>query len=171
MRLAAALAAYIGSIVAANVMAAELGLVPVGFGLIVAAGTYAAGFALLARDFVHRYGGVWWALAGIGAGSVLSWWLSTPQLALASTAAFLIAELADLGVFAPIRARAGFVRAALASNAVSAPLDTWVFLTLSGFGVTAEAFAGQIVGKFFWATVVPLALFLLARRSRRAVAA
>ena len=45
--------AYAASIVAANYLTAHYGLVPAGFGLLVTAGTYAAGFALLARDFVQ----------------------------------------------------------------------------------------------------------------------
>jgi uncharacterized PurR-regulated membrane protein YhhQ (DUF165 family) len=163
VKLAVALAAYIGSIVAANVMTAHLGLVGVGFGLVVTAGTFAAGFALFARDFVHRFGGVGWALAAIGCGSVLSWWLATPQLAVASTIAFCAAELVDLGVFAWVRQRLGFAAAIAASNVVAAPVDTVLFLQIAGFGVTWQAVAGQLVGKLVWATAVPLALYLVGR--------
>jgi uncharacterized PurR-regulated membrane protein YhhQ (DUF165 family) len=163
-RLACALTAYTATVVLANVATAHWGLVPVGFGLVVTAGTYAAGLALLARDFVHRYGGPWWALVGVAAGSVLSWVLATPQLALASAAAFTLAELADLIVFSRLRRR-GFVRAAAASNAIGAPIDTVVFLAIAGFPIAAPVVAGQLVGKLLWATAVPLALYVGGRRA------
>lgn len=161
-----ATAVYIASIVAANIMTAHLGLVPVGFGLLVTAGTFAAGFALLARDFVHQAGGLQLVLAGIVAGAVLSWFMASPALAVASTVAFTAAELVDLLVFTPLR-RHGFARAALASNVVSAPVDTIAFLVLAGFPLTWPAVAGQLVGKLLWATLVPLALYVGGRRAVR----
>lgn len=169
---AIALAVYIGAILAANILSANFGLVPVGFGLLVSAGTYAAGFALLSRDFVHTYLGVRGVLAGIAIGVALAWFLATPALAMASAVAFLVAELADMLVFLWIRPR-GFVRAALFSNIVSAPVDTVLFLWIAGFPLVFESIVGQMVGKILWATVVPLAIFVgvrswLQRRSRTA---
>jgi uncharacterized PurR-regulated membrane protein YhhQ (DUF165 family) len=158
------LAIYIAAIVGANVATAHWGLVTVGFGLMVTAGTYFAGFALLARDFVQRFGGIRWVLVGIAVGGVLSWFLSTPQLALASCAAFLIAELADLLVFTRLQHR-GFIRAAAVSNLVSAPIDTLVFLSIAGFGITWQLFIGQMIGKLLWATAVPLALYWVGRHA------
>jgi uncharacterized PurR-regulated membrane protein YhhQ (DUF165 family) len=163
------LSVYIGAIVAANVLTAQFGLVPVGFGLVVTAGTYAAGFALLSRDFVHTYLGVRGVLAGIAVGVVLSWFLATPALAVASAVAFLVAEVADMFVFMWMRPR-GFARAALISNCVSAPVDTVLFLWIAGFPLTFETVVGQMVGKILWATIVPLALYVGVRallRSRR----
>lgn len=163
---AVALAVYIGAILAANILSAHYGLVSVGFGLLVSAGTYAAGFALLSRDFVHRYLGLPAVLTGILIGLFLSWFLATPALAMASATAFLIAEVADLLVFLWIRPR-GFVRAALASNVVSAPVDTVLFLWIAGFPLMYESLVGQMVGKILWATIVPLAVFVLIRRIAR----
>jgi len=165
-----ALAVYVAAIVAANVLSAYFGLVPVGFGLLVSAGTYAAGFALLSRDFVHTYLGVRGVLVGIAVGVILSWFLATPALAMASAVAFLVAEVADMLVFLWIRPR-GFVRAALISNCVSAPIDTILFLWIAGFPLIFESIVGQMVGKVLWATVVPLAIFVgvravLRRRAR-----
>lgn len=159
----AALAVYIGAIVAANVLTQRYGLVPVGFGLVTTAGTYAAGFALLARDFVHRYAGVVWVFVGIAVGIALSWWLASPALAIASAAAFGIAELVDLLVFVWVRPR-GFITAAGLSNLVSAPIDTVAFLAIAGFPITLATVAGQIVGKLLWATALPLAVYWLATR-------
>lgn len=163
MKLAIALAVYIGSIIAANVVTQYWGLIPVGFGLLVTAGTYFAGFALLARDFVHRFGGVIWVLAGITVGGILSWFLASPSLALASCAAFTIAELVDLLVFSRMHAR-GFIPAAFVSNLASAPVDTLAFLWIAGFPLTASLIGGQLIGKLLWATAVPLGIYWAGRR-------
>lgn len=165
MKLAASIAAYAAAIITANLMTAHLGLVPVGFGLIVSAGTFAAGFALLARDLVHRHGGLKWALAAIAIGAIASWFLASPQLAIASTVAFAAAELVDLTIYAPTRKRYGFATAAITSNIISAPIDTILFLHLAGFGVTPEAVAGQFIGKVLWATLLPLAIYALGRHA------
>lgn len=165
-----ALVLYVGSIVAANVLTERLGLVSVGFGLVTTAGTFAAGFALLARDFVHRYAGVWWVLGGIVVGITISWFMASPALALASAAAFAIAELADLLVFLWVRPR-GFIQAAWWSNVVSAPVDTVAFLAIAGFPLTWPVITGQLVGKLVWATAIPLFIYWLATRSRREVTA
>lgn len=160
-----ALVLYVAAIVAANVMTDTLGLVPVGFGLVVTAGTFAAGFALLARDFVQRDLGLTAVLAAIAVGGVLSGFLASPGIALASVVAFTAAELVDLGIFTPARTRVGFAAAALASNVVAAPVDTVLFLYLAGFDVTWSAVAGQFIGKVVWATVVPLALYLIGKHA------
>lgn len=171
LMLAASIASYVAAVVMANIVTERLGLVSVGFGLMVTAGTYAAGFALLARDFVHRYGNRWYALAAIALGGCISWVLSSPALALASTVAFVGAELIDLGVYEPIRRTRGFVQGALVSNIVSAPIDTLLFLSLAGFPLTAETVGGQFIGKVLWATAVPLLIFWLATRAMKSRAA
>lgn len=164
--LVCALVSYVSVVVAANIMTDRMGLLPVGFGLLVPAGTYAAGAALLARDFVHRYGGRYWSIGAIVVAAVLSWFMSTPGIAVASVAAFLIAELLDLVVFVALRPR-GFVRAALVSNVIAAPLDTFVFLTLAGFPLTVDTMLGQMTGKIIWATVLPLVIYSGFRAIRR----
>lgn len=162
---ATALGVYVLAIVGANVLTARLGLVSAGWGLQVTAGTYAAGFALLARDFVQRLGGVRLSLLGVGVGVALSWLLADPSIAVASAVAFGTAELVDLVIFTPLRRLHGFLAGALASNVVSAPIDTVVFLWVAGFGVTTGAVGGQFVAKVVWATVVPLVLYLGVRRA------
>lgn len=140
------LAAYIGSIVAANWMTATFGLVGIGFGLAVTAGTFAAGAALIARDGVQVSAGRVVALVAIVVGAAMSWWLSTPALAVASGIAFLVSELVDLGVFTPLRERS-IAAAVLVSSIVSAPVDTVLFLHLAGFPLTWQAAAGQFLVK------------------------
>lgn len=159
-----AVGAYAAAIVAANVITNNFGVVPVGFGLFAVAGTYAAGFALLARDFVHKYAGARWAVGGVIFGAFGSWFLASPTLALASAAAFLVAELVDLLVYTRVRRR-GFIKAASISNLVSAPLDTVVFLLIAGFPLTLETLTGQMVGKLLWATAVPLFIYWTVSRA------
>lgn len=163
----AALTAYIAAIVAANWLTTRYGLIPVGFGLITTAGTYAAGAALLLRDAVQDTLGWRWVLAGIGAGAILTWFTS-PALAVASTVAFLLAELLDTAVYTPLRDR-GWARAALLSGIAGAVADTYAFLALAGFPITAQTVGGQLVGKAFWATAVPVLLVVAVRQVRRAV--
>lgn len=168
------LALYVGAIVFANALTDRFGLVDVGFGLLVTAGTFAAGFALLARDFVHRYAqmeygkrrGIAVVLGAIAVAGVISWITASPQLAVASTVAFLAAELVDLGVFIPVRERLGFTPGVLTSNIVSTPVDTFVFLAIAGFPITLATVSGQLVGKLVWATLIPLALYAVARSAR-----
>lgn len=161
----AALTAYATSITAANYLTARYGLVPVGFGLVTTAGTYAAGAALLLRDTVQDTLGRGWVLAGIALGAGLTY-ATSPALAIASAAAFLAAELADMAIYTPLRRR-GWARAVLASNAAGAVVDTLLFLLLAGFPVTAATVSGQLVGKTLWATLLPVAAVVSARRWRR----
>lgn len=173
---------YVATIVAANVLTARYQLVPAGFGLHVAAGTYAAGFALFARDLLHRSAaatlgprrGVAYVLGAILVAGLLSWVTSTPNLAVASTVAFVGAELVDLVVFTRVRRRAGLAAAILASNVVAAPVDTVAFLALAGFPITATVVGGQLLAKLAYATLIPLAVAVVLERRRhpsRAVAA
>lgn len=160
-RAATAVAAYLASIVGANWLTAHYGFVPIGFGLMATAGTYAAGIAFVARDAVQDTLGRRWTLAALAAGAVLSWWLASPALAVASAVAFGLSELADMAVYSPLR-RHGYVRAAVASNVVGAIVDTATFLWLAGFGLTALAAGGQLIGKA-WATLAAVALVVVAR--------
>lgn len=163
-----ALAVYVATIVAANVLTDRFGLVPIGFGLMVTAGTFAAGVALVARDWVQSSSPRrWWVLAAIVAGAALSYVLSSPALAVASGVAFLFSELVDLGVFTRVRARS-LALAVLLSSVVAAPVDTVLFLWLAGFPVTLPAVAGQFLVKTALALLVAV---VLAARDREPVPA
>jgi uncharacterized PurR-regulated membrane protein YhhQ (DUF165 family) len=162
-------AAFLGLAVAANVLTARYGLIPVGVGLVATAGTWTAGLVLLARDAVHEAAGWVAVVACIAAGAVLSAVLTTPQLALASGAAFAVSELADLAVYAPLR-RHGWAKAAAASNLVGSVVDTLVFLTLAGFPIW-QAMPGQIFAKTTaWLAVVGFVVVARAAIRRRAEA-
>lgn len=163
----AALTGYAAAIYGANHLTAHYGLVHVAPGLLATAGTFAAGAALLLRDAVHDTMGRVWVLAGIAAGALLTF-ATSPALAVASAAAFLAAELADMAVYSPMRSR-GWARAVLASNTAGAVVDTLLFLWLAGFPITAAAVGGQMVGKLAWATLLPVVAVLTIRQVRRAV--
>lgn len=155
----------IACVVAANVATARLGFVSAGFGLIVSAGTYAAGAALAVRDALDRAGGLPWVLPTIAAGVLLSAFLASPALAVASAAAFACSELADLAVWRAIRRRT-IAGAIAASNATGAVVDTVVFLPLSGLPVTAAAIGGQVLVKAGYITAAALLVLALIRALR-----
>ena len=140
------LLAFIGSIVVANYATSVFGLVPIGFGLAVTAGTFAAGAALILRDGLQVAAGRKWAVAAVVVGALLSYVLAEPFIAIASGIAFLVSELVDFAVFTPLRERS-LPRAVLVSSVVSAPVDTVLFLHIAGFGVTWQAVLGQFIVK------------------------
>lgn len=123
-------AAFIAVVVATNWITNTLGVVS-WLGVAATAGTWLAGFGFVARDAVHEALGVRWVVGCILAGAAISAAFS-PSLALASGVAFLLAELADLAVYQPLRRR-GLVRAALASNLAGSIVDSIAFLAIAGF--------------------------------------
>jgi uncharacterized PurR-regulated membrane protein YhhQ (DUF165 family) len=156
-RLAAA-AAVIAAVVTANRLTSEFGLVPAGFGLLVTAGTYTAGVALVARDFLHEAGGMAWVVGVLTVGTLLSVWLADPRIAGASGVAFAVSEAADTAVYAPLR-RNRWRAAVMGSSAVGALVDTVLFLALA-FGAAAltwQAVGGQLLVKVVF-VAVPVAL-------------
>jgi uncharacterized PurR-regulated membrane protein YhhQ (DUF165 family) len=158
-------AAFIGCIVGANWALSTFGLVPVGFGLVAPAGVFFAGLSFGVRDAVQEVGGRAWTVGLIVVGAALSA-LIDPQLALASGTAFLLGELADLCVYSPLRERA-WMGAVVASNAVGSIVDSVVFLSLAGFGVTVTGVAGLVWGKLLM-TVPAIAVVWFARNRRAA---
>jgi len=154
---------YIATIIIANLMTAHYGLVPIGFGLLVSAGTFAAGFALIARDWVQVTSGRRVVLLAIIAGALVSGLTSGYALAVASGTAFLVSELVDFGVFTPLRSRS-LPTAVLVSSVVSAPVDTVLFLWLAGFGLSWQAVLGQFLVKTALAAVVAAAIAWRERR-------
>ncbi|MER9469412.1 VUT family protein [Mesorhizobium sp. M0482] len=62
-------------------------------------------------------------------GAILSAGFASPALVVASTAAFLLSEFADLAVYTPLQRRR-FMRAVIASSVVSLVVDSMLFLWL-----------------------------------------
>ena len=156
----APLAGYVACIVGANLLITHVGIVPVGFGLSAPAGVYLAGLAFTARDWTQETLGRWWTVGAIVLGAALSALLS-PQLALASGVAFLLAEALDMAIYTPLRGRT-FLGAVVASGLVGTVVDSALFLGLA-FG-SLEFLAGQVVGKWTMTLLAAGALFVLRRR-------
>ena len=125
--------AFVGVVLATNIATASLGVVD-WLGVAATAGTWLAGLAFVARDWVHDTLGPRWVVVCILIGAALSAAFS-PALAVASATAFLLSELADFAVYAPLRER-GRARAAVASNIVGSVVDSAVFLWIAGFPIS-----------------------------------
>lgn len=165
------IAAFAATIPAANYLIGHVGtqcipngpcLIPVGFGLMAPSGVLMIGAALVLRDFVQKAGGINAALLAIAIGAVLSWFVAPPALVLASVVAFVLAELADLAVYTPLRERR-FALAVLLSGIAGSIIDSAVFLWLA-FG-SLDFIAGQVLGKF-WMSLAAF-LFLSVQRAWR----
>jgi uncharacterized PurR-regulated membrane protein YhhQ (DUF165 family) len=152
---------YIATIVLANLFTTTFGLVPICFGLMVTAGTFAAGFALIARDAVQVKSGKAIVLIAIVFGAAISAITSNPSIAIASGIAFLVSELVDFAVFTPLKPKS-LAGAVVTSSVISAPVDTVLFLHLAGFGVTWQAVLGQFIVKTALALIA--AIVITARR-------
>lgn len=94
-------------------------------------------FAFLVTDLTNRRYGprdarrvVW---AGFALAVVLSAWLASPRIALASGGAFLVGQFADVHVFDRLR-RARWWQAPLASSAIGSTLDTALFYSFAFVG-------------------------------------
>ena len=135
-------------------------LIPVAPGLMAPSGVLMIGLALVLRDLVQRRLGFLWAVGAILAGAALSALLAPPALVLASAVAFLLSELADLGVYTPLQ-RHRFMAAVIASSLVGLVIDSAVFLYLA-FG-SLDYLAGQVVGKA-WMVLLSLPMIAWLRR-------
>lgn len=167
-------AAFAATIPAANWLISNVGtacipngpcLLPVGFGLTAPSGVLVVGASLVLRDMVHESGGAKAALIAIAIGGILSALFAPPALVVASVLAFVLAELADLAVYAPLRAKRLWL-AVLLSGVAGAVVDSAVFLFVA-FG-SLDYIIGQTVGKT-WMTLLALPILWIARIRRVAV--
>jgi len=140
-------------------------LIPVGFGLMAPSAVIMAGLALVLRDLVQRRLGLSWSVVAILIGGLLSWFIAPPALVVASVAAFLFSEFADLAVYTPLQRR-GLVRAVVLSSIVGLFVDTVIFLHLA-FG-SLDFMWGQIVGKAWMVVLAIPVIACLRRRDQRA---
>lgn len=161
MRIAAVVApvAYVGTVALSNSTTTHLGLVPIGAGLLVTAGTFPAGGSLVVRDWTQDQHHARWIMpALIVTAALISTVLASPSLALASGLAFMVSEFTDWAVFSPLRSRS-LPLAVMMSTLVAAPLDTIAFLHLAGFPVTPSAIAGQFLVKTALAAAIAALLW------------
>lgn len=160
--------AFAATIPAANWMIGHVGqchvdgpcILPVGFGFYAPSGVLMIGLALVLRDLVHEKGDIIDVLMAIALGGVVSAFVAPPALVVASATAFMLGELADLAVYAPLRRRRLWL-AIILSGVAGAIVDSALFLWLA-FG-SLDFLAGQIIGKT-WASVAASAV-LMARRT------
>jgi len=143
-RLLVAVAAMVAVVVASNFLVqfpvdAMIGGINIGDTLTWGAFTYPIAF--LVTDLSNRAFGPQRTrlvvIAGFAVAVVLSVWLATPRIAIASGSAFLVAQLLDVSIFHRLRNGAWW-QAPMFSSVVSSALDTVLFFGLA----MAPAFAG-----------------------------
>ncbi len=135
-------------------------LIPVAPGVAAPSGVVTIGLAFVLRDLVQRRIGVRWAAAAVVAGAGLSAFFAPPALVVASGAAYLFSESADLAVYTPLQRR-GLVLAVFASSIVGLVVDSILFLHLA-FG-SLDFLLGQVLGKA-WMVVLALPFIAWLRR-------
>lgn len=165
---------YIATIPAANWLIGNVGtvcipnggpcLIPVAPGIMAPSGVLMVGVALVLRDLVQRRYGAKVSIACILVGAALSALIASPALAVASTAAFLVSELADFAVYTPLYRRR-FILAVLLSCIAGAVIDSAIFLWLAFDSL--EHISGQIIGKVY-ASLAFLAWYILVSSKRTA---
>ena len=142
-RFLAAVAAMVAVVAASNFLVQfpvdlQFGAVHVGDILTWGAFTYPVAF--LVTDLTNRAFGPARArlvvVAGFAVAVILSVWLATPRIAIASGTAFLVAQFLDISIFHRLRHGAWW-QAPIFSSLVSSALDTAIFFTLA----MAPAFA------------------------------
>jgi uncharacterized PurR-regulated membrane protein YhhQ (DUF165 family) len=120
-------------------------------------GVLAIGAALAFRDVVQSVIGKRAVLICIAIGVLLSYGISAPALATASAVAFLFGELADLGVYSPLRDRHLFW-AVFLSGVVGGIIDSLLFLQIA-FGST-QFWQGQVVAKALVSLLAGCVIFM-----------
>ena len=143
-RFLVAVAAMVATIAASNVLVqfpVELTLGGVHLGDMLTWGAFTYPVAFLVTDLSNRAFGPQKArlvvVAGFCVAVLLSIWLATPRIAIASGSAFLVAQLLDISIFHRLRDSAWW-HAPMLSSLVSSALDTLLFFSLA----MAPAFAG-----------------------------
>ncbi len=94
---------------------------------------------------------------GFGTAVVISLWLASPQIALASGAAFLVAQLLDITIFNRLR-RYSWWRAPLVAGSIAAAADTLVFFSIA-FAGTGSLWMTLALGDFGFK--LAMAIFML----------
>lgn len=120
---------YMLLIVGINLAFASTPLIPLPNGDMWPPLSLVVGFTFVVRDYAQKRVGhhILWAML---AGCAVSWFLASPELAIASAAAFAVGELADWAIFT--FTKRPFSQRILLSSLLGTPLDSLVFLTLIG---------------------------------------
>ena len=124
-------------------------------------GAFTYPVAFLVTDLTNRAFGAARArqvvYVGFALAVILSIALATPQIALASGTAFLVAQLLDVKMFERLQHRGSWWTAPLVSSAVASALDTALFFSIAfigtGMPVVALGTAGFEVMVPLWVTL------------------
>ncbi len=131
-----------------------------GLGEILTWGAFTYPVAFLVNDLTNRRHGVGAArkvvLAGFVLAILLSVWLATPRIAIASGTAFLAAQMLDATVFNALR-RSAWWRAPLVSTVIGSVIDTAIFFSLAF--AARFAFLDTAFGSPDGSLAFPVALF------------
>lgn len=112
-----------------------------------------AGIVYLARDFAQRELGHYIFIAML-IGSILSYFLATPAIALASVSAFMAGELIDWAIFT--FTRKPLHKRLLWSACISAPIDSVIFLSMLHY-LSPASFTLMTAGKIMGVIIIWLA--------------
>ncbi|PZQ82476.1 MAG: hypothetical protein DI549_11160 [Ancylobacter novellus] len=135
-RLALPVAAMMAVVAASNLLV-QYPVQQFGLAELLTWGAFTYPLAFLVNDLTNRRFGP--AVArqvvyfGFALAVMLSFWLATPRIALASGSAFLVGQLLDIGVFNRLR-RMSWWQAPLAGSLIGSALDTVIFFSLAFAG-------------------------------------
>ena len=136
-RFVAAVAAMVAIVAAANYLVqfpVEAQLGPVDLADLLTWGAFTYPIAFFVTDLTNRHLGPQRArlvvIFGFGVAVVLSVWLATPRIAIASGTAFLLAQLLDISIFDRLR-RSAWWHAPLFSSLAGSVLDTLIFFSFA----------------------------------------
>ncbi|WP_075997478.1 VUT family protein [Salaquimonas pukyongi] len=133
----AALLPYVGAmaaiVIASNILV-QHPFTPFGLGELLTWGAFTYPFAFLANDLANRRLGMSAARMVVAAGFllavILSIWLATPRIAIASGTAFAVAQILDLLIFDRMRMMTWW-KAPLVSSIIASAIDTALFFRLA----------------------------------------
>ena len=136
-RVVVAVMAMVVVVTASNILVqypVQFDLGPLHLADILTWGAFTYPFAFLVSDLTNRHDGPnrarFVVLAGFLVGLALSFWLSTPRIAIASGSAFLIGQLLDIAVFQRLRNRYWLIPP-LSASLFGSLLDTLIFFSIA----------------------------------------
>lgn len=88
-------------------------------------------FSFVLRDLAQITLGKSWAWIGIIVGTIASWWIASPTLAVASGVAFAVSESVDALIFTPLADRNRFALGVIISGVVGGFLDSALFVRIA----------------------------------------
>lgn len=126
-----ALALFLASIPFANWWLNRHGLWDSGALGLLPSALWVVAISFVLRDIVQITIGKTWAWAAIAAGTVLSVYLASPALAIASGVAFAVSESFDALIFTPLANRGRFLLAVTISGYAAGFVDSALFLRIA----------------------------------------